>query len=131
MEQTWGKLTMMHHKPLQLQMLTKGKNSNLIAMINAPYSMDPRQIPPPSHHHHAQVLLVFSPFCCQQCKSAFRATVRKHQRSICIPAMRGGELVISFIAVKTKRSSNVGCERKMHTLGLRNTDAPNRLWSAT
>ncbi|PWA31227.1 hypothetical protein CCH79_00002733 [Gambusia affinis] len=53
--------------------------------------------------------------------------VRKHQRSICIPAMRGGELVISFIAVKARRGSNTGWRRKMHTLGLGNTDAPNRL----
>lgn len=51
---------MMHRKPLQPQMLTKGKNSNPIAMINAPSSADPRQILPPSLRR-AQVLLVFFP----------------------------------------------------------------------
>lgn len=51
---------MMHRKPLHPQMLTKSKNSNPIAMINAPSSVDPRQIPPPSPCR-AQVLLVFFP----------------------------------------------------------------------
>lgn len=48
---------------------------------------------------YAQVQLVFCPLCCRKCNSAFRVCVRKHQRSISIPALRRGELAISFIAV--------------------------------